>query len=1324
MTRAGLVFIFFFALLWMAEARQHTRFHPVQLPQNVPSSRILALQQDGKGYLWLMTDRALIRSDGYEVREYPKGFNFVVDGDLLLRSELYFDSKQRPWIIPESMQPEFLDQESGQFISIPDLYSVTSMVEAVPGEFFFGTLSGQLYHWKEEGEVKELILAKPNQELIKLFGDPRNPDLVFLLFKDELGVIHTTTHEYEPKLTLPKSSAVKFSTAYINPEGKLWLGTFGHGVVEFIGEGQFLPWKDKNASDAIKSPVLQLLEDKSKNLWVATFDSGLYVRSYKTSRLAHHYHRKSNFRTLPGNVISSLLEDQSGILWVGSFGGGLSYHDAYLDQFQVISNQDTPEGIALENIQGLYVDSKSRIWVGTGGNGLLTFNPRTKSWQSYGSSAQRSEDKINSSKWITSIQGWDNELWISYARGGIARYNTNSGEWEYFGEGREPELSLDRVSKIFPADSSRVWLSSSQGELTLFDPQEGVVRRLQIAGNQKGFQSGNHISDLISVNKSEMWLGTSGRGLLRVDPMRGDYAQFIPEPPGADPHGSRCEITALIYRQDKTIWVGTKGCGLWVFDTTREAWKSIPELDVWKGSSIFGLSEDLRGNVWVISGEGIFSVGFTQSGKTVLQAHPVYPSGFVSSDLTFFHDRLKGGMYVGAGDQILFFDEEEVRPKDPSTRVLLTRVTSGEFDLKTGDSAVSEVPHNELNFYFSALAFSSPEQSHYQFRLKGLEENWRTQQGTNWVSYINLAPGEYIFEIRASTIDGVWSQVEQNGPFRIPPPWYATWTAKLLFGLVLVLLGLLVYRYLNFRLLMKVKLDLKDQEMQRLQELDQLKSAFFGNISHEFRTPLALIVGPAERMLDRSEDLHDRSQLRLVLENARKLVALTDRIFSVRSVAQEKSSSLQIVNGNLSLLLQSILVNFSYICVQKEVRIRSRIPLITEVWFDTDKVERIIENAVYLAIEFVRTKECIDFEANLQGHVVQIKLSFQTAQSKVRFFNPEVAKQDAHAEPSDLVLKWRLLEKLVAIHQGTFQGKIESGEAVLQLAFSVDKYSYPPSQVVEEEDQTETQLQEDGGPEVKMESNAPKILIVEDNKSLRDFLARELGKTYEIIQAENGKMGLYEAKKSNPDLILSDIMMPEMDGFELCEALKSNELTSHIPIILLTAKTEEESQIHALELGIDDYIHKPFSFQKLALRIEKIIDLRNKLRLRYAHSIHIAPSDIEASSMDEKLLREIQALVDSDMMECDFTIDKFSKALGMSRMQLHRKLTALIGLSASAFIRDQRLRKAIQKLDKTDETIAEIAYSVGFSSPSYFIKCFKESYKITPMEYKKEKTQG
>lgn len=254
---------------------------------------------------------------------------------------------------------------------------------------------------------------------------------------------------------------------------------------------------------------------------------------------------------------------------------------------------------------------------------------------------------------------------------------------------------------------------------------------------------------------------------------------------------------------------------------------------------------------------------------------------------------------------------------------------------------------------------------------------------------------------------------------------------------------------------------------------------------------------------------------------------------------------------------------------------------------------------------------------------------------------------------------------------------------------------------------------------IHLDTAASKILVVEDNKNLRKFLCEELGKSYEVLEAENGKTGLYEALKSNPDLILSDVMMPEMDGFEFCDKIKTNELTSHIPFILLTAKTEEESQLLALRLGVDDYIQKPFSFQKLALRIEKLIELRNKLRVRYASSVRIAPSEIASSSLDEKFLQKVQELVDDKMMEPDFSIEQFCQHLGMSRMQLHRKLTALTGLSASAFIRDQRLRLAVQKLEKTDETIAEIAYSVGFSSPSYFIKCFKESYQMTPMEYQK-----
>jgi DNA-binding response OmpR family regulator len=314
-----------------------------------------------------------------------------------------------------------------------------------------------------------------------------------------------------------------------------------------------------------------------------------------------------------------------------------------------------------------------------------------------------------------------------------------------------------------------------------------------------------------------------------------------------------------------------------------------------------------------------------------------------------------------------------------------------------------------------------------------------------------------------------------------------------------------------------------------------------------------------------------------------------------------------------------------------------------------------------------------------------------------------------------------LVKDLVELNKGQIHLHLEEKDCFrVEIVIPVEKYSFRPEHVLEEEEFAEGSGHKAN--EVLASDDAPLILVVEDNYKVRSFIISELRPYYQTLEADNGREGLFLALKKVPDLIISDVMMPEMDGIELCQTLKKDEKTSHIPIILLTAKSEEDNVVKGLEVGADDYMLKPFGIKQLLVRIEKLIELRRNLRIRYSGKTSISPNEIAITSTDEKFLEKVQSIVDKDLGDSNFTVDEFCKKLGMSRMQLHRKLTALTGLSTSAFIRDQRLRLAIQRLDKSGESISEIAYAVGFSSPSYFIKCFKETYGLTPNEFlEKEK---
>ncbi|WP_297334927.1 response regulator [Algoriphagus sp.] len=1298
-----------------AFSQENPKFHQVWMPDGMRNNRVLDLEQDPQGFLWIITEKGLNRYDGYEIKTYPHLFNFLLDGDLLLKSSLMIDSKNRIWTISGSLHPNLFDNEKNEFISIPNFNSVTSMAETQSGNILFGTLSGQLYSYDPDEKTKELILAKADQEMIGIFKNPKKTHEFFILFKSQLGKINIDTKEFKTLYTHSATDSFLFSTATLDRNGKLYIGTFENGVYTFDSSQTLKPLDSLTLKTKIYSPILDLKLKNERELWIATYGLGVFTYDLAQKKINHIPHQKTAPNSIKANDITALYHDYAGTTWLGTLGAGLNYFDPFLEKFKVISNEQAPDFIHLENIRSIYVDPQKRLWMGSAGNGLIRYDLHTKKWKTFSSTSDKSVSLKENR--ILSLQGIEEEIWIGYQNKGLSIFNTQKNTIRHFNETTQPTLPTNQIGRIIKDTQNRFWLCTRTEGLIQFDSKRGIVKSYKHRGNVPNPFPDNHIIDLVQLSDEEFMVATKTKGLIKLNTTTDEFHTL------QDSLSAPQRMTTLYKDEHQHLWVGTSNQGIKVLDLATHTWIKKPELSELEGVQIHGITADSMGKIWVSSDQGItsieqkskHSISLVNYTKSEDLASPFNPGAFTSDPSL--------GIFFGGFDRILYFKGEELNPNRSVPKVALTKISNGKTEFSPEADNRFRPDENDLTFHFSSLIFSDPQKNHYQFRLLGYEQNWKTQQGTNAVTYTNLDPGEYEFQFKGSNYDGIWNENPVSYTFSISPDWYQTLWAKIGYLLLFAGLSILIYQYLKWRWAMSYKLEIKNHEALRLQEIDQLKSAFFSNISHELRTPLTLIMGPTERLIQECENPIQKSQLNLIQENAKKLLIVIDKILSIRKITAEKPS-LKIRKSNLGLLIQSVLVNFYYLSAKKNLTIQSVIPLITEVWFDSDQMERILENLIHFVIQEAENHSIIGFEAIYKNKAVKFHICF-SPKKHTDLVPPLKRKQNQlpEQEGSDPELKIKLIEKLIFSHYGSFKlSQEKSGIHGIEMEFSVDKYSFHPSEVVDEEEWEMDRINP-AEARTKLSDQAPKILIVEDNKSLRNFLVKELSHSYHIIEAADGKEGIYEAYKHIPDLILSDIMMPEMDGLALCKELKTNEKTSHIPLILLTAKIEEETQLMGLELGADDYIQKPFSSRQLAVRIEKLIELRNRLRIRYSRGNFISPKEIAASSTDEKFLHKIQEMVDSDFMETDFSVDDFCRKLGMSRMQLHRKLTALTGLSTSAFIRDQRLRKAIQKLEKTDETVSEIAYSVGFSSPSYFIKCFKETYQMTPLEYQQSRAK-
>ncbi|MFC2094579.1 response regulator, partial [Bacteroidota bacterium] len=645
---------------------------------------------------------------------------------------------------------------------------------------------------------------------------------------------------------------------------------------------------------------------------------------------------------------------------------------------------------------------------------------------------------------------------------------------------------------------------------------------------------------------------------------------------------------------------------------------------------------------------------------------------------------------------------------------------------------------NVISFEFAALDFHIPEKNKYAYFMEGFDKDWTyTDANRRFVTYTNLDPGEYTFRVKGSNNDGVWNEEGASLRIIIAHPWWATWWAYILYGVFTVVLFTTSTRFYLNRQRLRHQLELEHDHSKKLEEVDQMKSRFFANISHEFRTPLTLILGPSDSIIKETSKEDIKKKAGTIKKNANRLLALINQLLDL-SKLEAGRLKLRASCGNIVTFVKGIAMSFESVGEQKDIilKIKTTSNKI-EVYFDKEKMEKILTNLFSNAFKFTPVGGKITAtinETDISSVTIKIRdTGIGISEEEIprlfdRFYQVDNSQT---SEQKGTGIGLSLTKELVELHLGSI--KVESKEGKwteITISLPLGKKHLLPDEIVEEDESpVERKIlveEEDRLTSLQLEKPLPEdfdkdrniILVVEDNTDVREYIKESLEEEYQIEEAANGEQGVRKAENIIPDLIISDIMMPRMDGNELTRKLKNDEKTSHIPIILLTAKTEQESKLEGLATGADDYLMKPFDTEELLIRIKNIIAIRRKLQKKFSNGEFVAPRGEEKKlrSIDEHFMNKVIEVIEQHISEEEFSIEEFGNEVGMSRSQLHRKLKALSGKSASRYIRSVRLARAKTMIIDQKGNISEIAYSVGFSSPAYFTKCFKDEYGYPPSD--------
>jgi signal transduction histidine kinase/ligand-binding sensor domain-containing protein/DNA-binding response OmpR family regulator len=1158
-----------------------------------------------------------------------------------------------------------------------------------------------------------------------------------------------TFNSYELK---PGNSSVGIITSLIEDHlGYLWIGTNSTGVYRFdIYSNKVIQHLNTSDEFFCSNLINKIFEDKDGIIWIGTENNGLATFDTKSGRINCYTKNSNNPNGINDNTILSIYEDRSGILWFGTWNGGVNKYNKFEKKFTTYAhNSADPYSLSSNSIYAIYVDSFGDLWVSTDIFGL---NRRIKGDNKFIHYFSNKDDphSISNNTVYSICEDSNKNLWIA-SDDGLNKFDRESNSFIHFKHDPADSSTIcsNRISQIFLDSRGNLWIGVlGVGIDKIPKGKEGVVHIMHDSVISESIAPAI-IFDFNQDNSGNLWVGTWGGGLIMFDEEKEEVAHYQNDPEN-ELSLSHNEVSVIHIDKSGIMWIGTNGGGLNKFDTSAKTFKRFSEEDGLCSDVICGVLEDDNGNLWISTYKGLSRFNpRTESFRNYSIDDGL--QGFEFNNWAYFKDR-KGNMYFGGTDGFNVFHPDSLEDNKNIPQIVITNFQILHKPVSVGfdplwnrtilQKSISETELIELNHYdniisfeFASLDYRNPIKNRYAYKLEGFDEEWTKTDGRiRYVTYTNLNPGEYIFRVKGSNNDDIWNETGTSIRLIINPPWWATWWAYAVYAIVIILITLSVRVYDLRRQRLKHELELEHEHAEKLEEIDRMRSRFFANISHEFRTPLTLILGPAEKVLTSCKDKFSIKQAGLIRKNAKRLLNLINQLLDLSKLEAGKLK-LQASPVNLSSFVKGIVMTFESIAETNDITLKIKLEKEdVEVYLDKDKMQKILTNILSNAFKFTMEGGKITvklFESGNDTVVITIRDTGVGISKKdlPKLFDRFYQADSSHTrEHEGTGLGLALTKELVELHKGQIKIESQEGEwteVVLELPMGKSHlrkeeiYEFSESEVEPLEIFDDDYVSELDNIDLldEIEDEKKLVLIVEDNSDVREYIRESIDADYQVIEAVNGEQGLRKAEKIIPDLILSDIMMPKMDGIELLNRIKHDSKTSHIPVILLTAKSEQADKLEGLSIGADAYLTKPFDIEELKVRIKSLIEQRRQLQIKFSKGEYIPDREEQKlNKIDEQFMNRLMGIINIHIAEEEFSIDQFGKEAGMSRSQIHRKLKALTGRSPSQYLRLIRLSRAKTMIEEQKGTVSEISYSVGFSSPAYFSRCFKNEFGYPPSD--------
>lgn len=1333
-----------FILMQQLHAQDNVFVQHLGIDRGLSNNAVTSIYQDHNGFMWFGTYDGLNQYDGYSFKVFRNiigdsssiGDNHIVaiagDGNhnvwVGCEKGLYlYNSSQGKFSTPsfKTLKNEWVIS-SGKFIS--QLCTVGNGDEVLASISGYGLIAFEKNTQKGVQVSLEKSLGKAAYSVASFAVDSVRK--VVWVWVDNVGLCQ---YDIKKKMLHPIALSNGGSGCMtVGADGRLWLGN---------AQGLFLYNEGtKTFSENImpgRYRVMQVMEDRQRNLWIASDGGGVWTLPHGTSQPAPYLSRKGA-PLVNSNAVYALYEDADERKWIATLRGGINVIQPRTNSFTHINYNAADQPNENKNfILSFCEDLKGNLWVGTDGAGLRYWDRTTGQYIRYTHDA--ANPNSISSDFVTGItRDSRNDLWIATWFGGVNRLKQGSAGFEHFRcFNTDTKAYEENAWLIYEDAQKRLWAScANNGALYLFNREanqfelfDATVMNLQCLEEDKAGQ---------------FWGGTYG-GLIRIDRENKKNQRF------AIGRTVRC----IHEDKRKNFWVGTEGGGLLLFDREHGTYQQFTSSDGLPSNTILRILEDDDGNLWLSTYNGLCK--FNPASKIFKNFSQ--SDGLQSNQFSFnAGTALKSGEFVFGGiNGFNIFHPDSVSDKKEMPPIFLTGLRINNSSTNDISSYVTKrdlekvvqisLPYDQaiLSLDFVALAYSGADKIKYAYFLEGWDKGWNYANNSRTANYSRLQEGNYIFKVKVASADGVWGDETRLLTVIVTPPWYRTWWAYFMYALVVFGGGYLYLLYSKRQERLKYEVKLAHLEKEKEKESTERKISFFTHISHEFRTPLTLIINPLKDLASAKGDSPEKTSILKIYRNARRLLSLVDQLLLFRKV-ESVDQQLRLERFDIVDVCREIVLSFSHLAQSR------KIDFLFEdngnkslIYGDKEKIEIILYNLVSNAFKYTPSGGKVTLLTEEQGEEVHVLVKDSgtgiPAEIGDKIFDSFYRVENGtRVAQTGFGIGLYVSQKLAAAHNGKIvHQNLPGGGAEFRLILPKEKDPAQSPYIKEDiEDKTQPtilqELVEEPEPEVetaspaaqpnrsqvidKLTSDLPSLLVIDDNPEIRSYIKEIFSDAYIIYEAEDGPEGYELAAREVPDIVICDVRMKKMDGVEVCRKIKQTPSIAHIPVLLLTASSSDETKLQGLEEGAEDYISKPFDRSMIVARVQNILKGRNHLQQYFFNAVTLKPT-VKVAGEHKEFVERCIMVVEENLDDSDFTVEKFCKRIGMSHPALYKKVRSVSGLTVNVFIRYIRLRKAAELLITTNKTITEVAYMTGFTDVRYFREQFFGLFKIKPSDYVK-----